>query len=353
MTTSPLFRILDANLDRAREGLRVIEEWCRFGLENADWAKTCKDLRQALAQLHQPEFRAARDTPADVGTQITHAQEQRRDNLEALLLANFARIQEALRVLEEYGKLADPELAGGCKTFRYQVYALESQVLAATGRSDSPKALGAGARQSRLQRLQAARLYLVTSPQNNLFEIVESALQGGVRLVQYREKHLPDCDRLNQAIQLRALCHRYKALFIVNDRVDLAYGADADGVHLGQQDVPMHLARSLLGADRIVGRSTTNPEEMARAIQEGADYIGVGPIFTTPTKAGKAAVGFDYIQYAQDHAPMPWYAIGGINAANLPQVQEAGAQRVAVVRAIMEAAQPDQVTAQLRQLLDS
>ncbi|MEM9137045.1 MAG: thiamine phosphate synthase [Cyanobacteria bacterium P01_F01_bin.42] len=330
-----LFRILDANLDRAREGLRVIEEWCRFGLEQPDAAAQCKDLRQRLGQWHKPEYRQARDTPNDVGTQIGHAKESSRSDIKALLLANFARVQEALRVLEEYGKLDQTQLAADCKQMRYQVYGLESQLES----------------RSRLERLLAAKLYLVTSPQENLLAIVDAALKGGLKLVQYREKHLPDCDRLAQAIKLRELCHHHNALFIVNDRVDLAYAAQADGVHLGQQDVPMEVARSMLGINKIVGRSTTNPDEMARAIEEKADYIGVGPIFETPTKAGKAAVGFDYIKYALKTAPMPWYPIGGIDAENLTDIVRAGAERAALVRAIMEAADPTQVTQTLRSIL--
>ena len=338
-----LFRILDANLDRAREGLRVIEEWCRFGLNQSESAHLCKDLRQQLAQWHHPDYRQARDTPNDVGTAIHHPLETKRDSLQAVLSANFARVQEALRVLEEYGKLDRPELATACKQMRYQVYGLESQLEA--------RWLEANPRPSRHQQLLAAKLYLVTSPQERILETVESALKGGLKLVQYREKTLPDCDRLAQAIALRQLCHRYNALFIVNDRVDLAYAAEADGVHLGQQDVPMEVARAILGPEKIVGRSTTNPAEMARAIQERADYIGVGPIFETPTKVGKAAVGFEYIHYAKQTAPMPWYAIGGINADNLAEIVTAGAERAALVRAIMEASDPQQITKTLRAIL--
>lgn len=336
--TSPstsLFRILDANLDRAREGLRVIEEWCRLGLDQADLANQCKHLRQQLAQWHRPEYRQARDTPNDVGTALTHPNESTRSDIPALLAANFARVQEALRVLEEYGKIGSPEMAANFKQLRYQVYSLESHLAA----------------RPLYQRLLEAKLYLVTSPQENLLGIVEAALKGGLKLVQYREKDLPDCDRLQQAIALRKLCHQYEALFIVNDRVDLAYAAEADGVHLGQQDVSMDVARSILGTQKIVGRSTTNPAEMDRAIQEKADYIGVGPIFETPTKVGKQAVGFEYIRYAIKHAPMPWFTIGGIDADNLTEIIDNGASRAALVRAIMTADNPAQVTQSLKQIL--
>lgn len=327
-------RILDANLDRAREGLRVIEEWCRLGCEDAELTAECKDLRQTLAGYHTPELRAARQTDQDPGTALTHPQERDRQTLQQLLAANFARVQEALRVIEEYAKLTNTELSQVAKELRYRVYILEQAIL--------PQP-----RQTRLRKLQEARLYLVTSPSDRLFEIVEAALKGGLRLVQYRDKTSDDHTRLNIARQLKALCQRYDALFLVNDRVDIAVGANADGVHLGQTDIPIELARQILGRDRLVGRSTTNPQELERAVQEGADYVGVGPIFATPTKPGKAAVGFEYLQYARQHCTLPQFAIGGIDASNIDDVVAAGATHVAVVRAIMAATCPQQATEDL------
>ena len=333
-----IYRILDANLDRAREGLRIIEEWCRFGLNNQQLAQECKQLRQELAQWHSLELRQARDTPADVGTELSHPQEEHRDSLNSLLQANICRIQEALRVLEEYGKLYQPQMSLMCKQIRYRVYTLESNLL----NSD------------RASKLKNTALYLITSPSENLLEIVDEALQGGVSLVQYRDKEIEDDNiRLAQAQQICQLCHKYNALFIVNDRVDLVVAVGADGVHLGQQDIPISLARHILGPQKIIGRSTTNPEEMQNAIAEGADYIGVGPVFATPTKPTKAAAGFEYVRYAANNSPIPWFAIGGIDLDNLPSVLEAGAQRVAVVRAIMQAEQPALVTRQLLNILFS
>jgi thiamine-phosphate pyrophosphorylase len=324
MFNVPLYRILDANLDRAREGLRVVEEWCRFGLNNLELAGLCKQLRQELGSWHRNDFRLARDTPADVGTEITHSKEEARADIAAVLRANLSRVQEALRVLEEYGKVYSSAMGAACKHMRYQVYALESQLLL----------------QERRQHLQGNSLYLVTSPIDTLNETVEAALQGGVRLVQYRDKDPDDAIRLTRARSLRSLCQRYQALFIVNDRVDLALAADADGVHLGQQDLPVEIARQLLGSHRLIGRSTTNPTELKQAMEEDIDYIGVGPVFATPTKADKAVAGLDYVRYAATHSTLPWFAIGGIDCQNLPQVIQAGAQRVAMVRAIMQAADP-------------
>jgi thiamine-phosphate pyrophosphorylase len=319
-----VWRILDANLDRAREGLRIIEEWCRFALNNAQMANECKQMRQELGMWHTAEIRAARNTDGDIGTSLSHPREEERTDIEQLLQANLCRVQEALRVLEEYGKLSSSSMSISCKQMRYRVYTLESNLLT----------------YRRRQLLTTAKLYLVTSPNPELFPRVEAALEGGLTLVQYRDKENTDSDRLILAEKMCRLCHRYGALFILNDRVDLALAVDADGVHLGQQDISIALARQLLGTQKIIGRSTTNPDEMARAIQEGADYIGVGPVYETPTKLGKAPAGLEYVEYAAKNATVPWFAIGGIDTDNINDVIKAGAPGVAIVRAIMESEQP-------------
>jgi thiamine-phosphate pyrophosphorylase len=325
-----IYRILDTNLDRAREGLRIIEEWCRLGLNNVQLAEECKNMRQELAKWHTVQLRQARDTPGDVGTELTHPQEETRDDIEHLLRANLCRTQEALRVIEEYSKLYKPQMGITAKQMRYQIYTLESNLL--TNR--------------RRQQLENANLYLVTSSSEQILAVVDAALQAGLTLVQYREKTADDSLRLAQAQQLCQLCHQYGALFLVNDRVDLALAVGADGVHLGQQDLPIALAREILGPQKIIGRSTTNPEEMAKAIAEGADYIGVGPVYETPTKPNKTAAGLDYLRYAATNSTIPWFAIGGIDLNNLNEVLLTGAQRVAVVRVIMQAEQPGMITRQ-------
>ncbi|MEM7579618.1 MAG: thiamine phosphate synthase [Mastigocoleus sp.] len=323
-----VYRILDANLDRAREGLRIVEDWCRFGLNNTQLSSECKKLRQEIAKWHVPEIRAARDTLGDSGTEISHPQEEERASVKSVLQANFCRIEEAMRVLEEYGKLYGQNMGRAFKQMRYQVYTLETNLMG----------------YQRHQILWRSHLYLVTSAEERLIETVEAALQGGLTLVQYREKTADDNVQIEQIRQLRQLCHDYGALLIVNDRVDLALAADADGVHLGQQDMPIVIARQLLGTQRLIGRSTTNSEEMQRAITEGADYIGVGPVYETPTKEGKAAAGLDYVNYVKQNCSIPWFAIGGIDPNNINDVIDAGASRIAVVRSLMQAEQPTLVT---------
>lgn len=323
-----LCRILDANLDRAREGLRIIEEWCRFGLDSPSLAEECKQLRQELAHWHTMELRLSRDTPGDSGTELSHPQEEQREGIDSVLQANFCRTEEALRVLEEYGKIYHPDMGKSFKQMRYRVYTLESRLLA----------------YRRYQLLNDAYLYLVTSASDKMFSIVEAALQGGLKIVQYRDKDADDETRLHYGEKLCELCHRYDALFIMNDRVDLAIASNADGVHLGQKDIPIGLARQLLGPQRIIGRSTTNPQEMQKAIEQGADYIGVGPVYETPTKADKPAAGLEYVRHAAQNCTIPWFAIGGIDMNNFDDVMSVGGERIAVVRAIMQAEQPTLVT---------
>ncbi|UFP94030.1 thiamine phosphate synthase [Gloeobacter morelensis] len=324
-----VLKILDANLDRAREGVRVVEEWLRFGGGPGASLAECKALRQQLGRFHTDRLRAARDTPHDPGTGLDHPDEGVRSSTLDVVRVNFARIQEALRVLEEYAKLAEPDLAAAAKAWRYRVYTLES---VATG-SDLRT------------RLAAARLYLVTSPHPDLVEIVERSLAAGLPLVQLREKEAPARDVLDIALRLRDVTLRHGALLIVNDRVDLALACGADGVHLGQEDLPLARARALMGPRLLIGQSTHAPAEAQQAVAGGADYLGVGPVYATPTKEGRTPVGLAYVRYCREHSERPGFAIGGIDRSNLEAVIAAGAERVAVVRAIMAAEDPGRTTA--------
>ena len=338
---APIERLIDANLDRAREGLRVMEEWARFALERPDLVWRCKDLRQHLGQLHDERYKFARDAAGDPATGLAHpAQVGRRDG-PAIVAANAARVQEALRVLEEFGRLVDGDLAVAAAASRYSLYDLEVALLRATKNQDNRRA-----------RLAHCRLYLVTSPVPQLAPIVEQCLQAGLRLVQYRAKpgttvdgiEFDDRQRLEQAHQLRRLCLEYGALFLVNDRIDLALAVDADGVHLGQGDLPVAIARRLLGPERLIGCSTHAIAELRQAVAAGCDYVGVGPVQATPTKPGREPVGLAYVAAAAQECPVPFFAIGGIDTNNLAEVQAAGATRVAVVRALTEASSPALIT---------
>src|SRR4051794_194661 len=199
----------------------------------------------------------------------------------------------------------------------------------------------------RRERLQQSRLYLVCD--RRPAALVAAALRGGVDVVQLRDKAAEDDELLAAAAEMRALCHGYGALFIVNDRPDLAAAAGADGVHVGQDDVPVAEARGVVGSERLVGLSTHTPAQVDAAT--GVDYIGVGPVAATPTKPGRPAVGLALVRHAAAHAAVPFFAIGGIDPPLARAAAGAGATRVAVVRAITEAADPEAAARELRAAL--
>lgn len=198
----------------------------------------------------------------------------------------------------------------------------------------------------RISRLRAARLYLVCDPQSDRF--LAAALRGGVDIVQLRAKHAGDDELLAAAQRFRRVCDAGDALFIVNDRPDLAAIARADGAHVGQDDISVARARAQLGPDALIGLSTHSPAQIDAGAAAGADYIGVGPVHATPTKPGRPAVGLGLVRYASVHATVPFFAIGGIDGSVLGTVIGAGASRVAVVRAITEASDPEVAARELR-----
>jgi thiamine-phosphate pyrophosphorylase len=203
----------------------------------------------------------------------------------------------------------------------------------------------------RRERLRTARLYFVCDARpggEDPEALLRAALSGGVDIVQLREKELGRREIERAAATFRRVCDTYSALFIVNDDPELARSLDADGVHVGQDDASAEEARELLGPDAIIGLSTHSPEQIAAATERPVDHISVGPIWETPTKAGRPAVGLDLISHAAAHASHPFFAIGGIDAGNAEQVIHAGARRLCVVRAIRDAADPGAAAEELR-----
>jgi thiamine-phosphate pyrophosphorylase len=210
-----------------------------------------------------------------------------------------------------------------------------------TTSTSAPSDLGA----RRRERLARARLYVCTDARRDradLAEFADAALRGGVDLLQLREKGLEARDELAALEVLADACRRHGALLAVNDRADVALAAGADVLHLGQDDLPVAVARDILGEDVLIGRSTHDLEQArAGAVEPGVDYFCTGPCWPTPTKPGRPAPGLDLVRTVADRAPTrPWFAIGGIDEANLDQVLDAGARRVVVVRAITDAARP-------------
>jgi thiamine-phosphate pyrophosphorylase len=212
----------------------------------------------------------------------------------------------------------------------------------------SPEAVGP----LRRERLRTARLYFVCDahPRGEDPEpLLLAALTGGADIVQLREKSLPRRETELAGLTFRRLCDTFSALFIVNDDPDMARSCKADGVHVGQDDMPAEEVRALLGPDAIVGLSTHSKEQMAVSAERPVDYVSAGPIWETPTKQGRPGVGLELISHAAEHAPHPFFAIGGIDTSNAEEVVRAGASRLCVVRAIRDAEDPAAVAAELRQ----
>ena len=199
---------------------------------------------------------------------------------------------------------------------------------------------------ARRELLHGARLYLVCDARPDAF--LEAALRGGVDLVQLRMKHARDDEIVAAGKRFKTICDSHRKLLIINDRPDLAAAVGADGVHLGQDDVAVDRARELVGPDALIGLSTHTPAQVDAANAIDVDYVGVGPVNETPTKPGRAAVGLALVEYAARNAAVPFFAIGGISRANVAEVRSAGADRVAVVRALTDSADPESEARALR-----
>ena len=329
---SHVAQLIDANLDRAREGLRVVEDWCRFGLKQKDLVVTLKDWRQELGTHHHDIYKKARSTARDQGLGLSHPDQDTRDSPQKIIAANCSRVQEALRVLEEFSRLTDPNLANSASRIRYGLYDLEISILNATNRT------------KRYEKLQSCKICLITSSQANLSKTISKALQAGVRMIQFRCKGGTDREKLIQAKELSALCKMHEALFIINDRLDIALAVDAGGIHLGQDDISTDVARNLLGNEKLIGRSTHCLDQMQIAEKEGCDYLGVGPVYSTQTKPELEPSGIEFVKEASMATKIPWFAIGGINNSNVDEVISAGAKRIAVVGAIINANDPYKVS---------
>lgn len=338
-----VLRLLDASLNRASEGARTAEDYARFVLGDAHIARLAKQLRHGLAaaagSLPIRDRLAARDTRGDVGTAITTERETNRPDAWSVCQAALGRLQEALRSLEEYGKTVDRSLGAEFERLRYQTYTLA-------------KALGTT--QSGLDRLAGTRLYVLVDGgecTEAFGMLVEALSEAGADLIQLRDKRLDDRTLAERAKRLAAICRKHGVLSIVNDRPDIAAVAGADGVHLGQEELSVADARRVVGNRALVGVSTHTVEQARVAVLDGADYLGVGPTFPTPTKSFDEFPGLGFVRAVAAEISLPAFAIGGINAENVASVCEAGLYRVAVSSAVVGAEDPATAVGALKQVL--
>ena len=332
-------QLIDANLDRAREGLRVMEDWCRFGLKRSDFSIQIKDWRQQLGIHHHNIYRKARLTSKDPAMGVSHSLQKVRLTPEAIFIANSSRVQEALRVIEEFTRITDPMLSEIATKIRYKTYEIEIKVLNTTE----------GIKKRTI--LKDCSIYLLTNNHRDLGDIVIQALKAGVKIVQYREKFLSDNEKISQAKGLASICKKYNSLFIVNDRIDIALAVDADGIHLGQDDISPKIARELLGNEKIIGQSTHCLEDIKNAEEEGCDYIGIGPIFYSKTKKHLKPIGIDYLNKGLNETLLPAFAIGGINSSNIKKLNQLNNIRIAVSDAIINSSDPFSETIELLKFL--
>lgn len=342
------WRIIDAATNRCSEGMRVIEDVVRFRANDPLGTKLLKEWRHdfnALVKLMPAAERLAmRDTGGDVGTSISTNAEHERRSFPDLLAANFKRVGEALRTIEETGKLlgpADRETPKRAEALRYRAYTLEKTILRTM--SVSPQ-------------LADARLYLLVTQElctTSAERVIEESLANGVDVIQLREKTLDSKVFLEYARRVRKLTIDANVLLIINDRPDIAVLCGADGVHLGQEDFSVAEARKIVGADKLIGCSTHSIEQAQAAVLGGADYLGVGPVFPSGTKEFSEQAGRDYVRQTAGEITIPWFAIGGIDEENVGQVLQAGATRVAVCGAICGSSEPGYAASRLSKKIKS
>lgn len=332
-------RILDANLNRAREALRVLEDHARFAANDGPLCERIKRARHDLTSLSRElpvaDLLAARDVAGDTGTAISTPQEAARATAADVAAAAAKRVAEALRSIEEYAKLVDPGLAVRFEQLRYQSYEIEQSLFAT-----SPTA----------RRLLAAKLHVLITEslcRRPWLEVARAAIDGGADVIQLREKSLPDRELLNRALRLCRLAHDNGVAVVINDRPDIARLANADAVHLGHDDLAIADARRIAGPRMLVGRSTHSIDQVRRADANAADYIAVGPMFASVTKPASETPGPPLATAAIELTTRLIVAIGGITAATLPALTQRRVACVAVCQAVIAADDPAEACREL------
>ena len=345
-TADANYRILDAAANRAGEGFRTLEEYTRFALNDGDLTERIKRMRHqltaSLAPLARDRLLAARDTPGDVGTSVTLDSEIRRESARDIVGAAAARTQQSLRVLEEYSKPIDPLVASRMEQIRYRCYSLFAEI-------EMRQIVD-----SRNRRIDQASVYVLIDAGDNdddFATTIQSLVDAGADVIQLRDPGVDDRTLFNRAGIASRITRGAETLFIVNNRPDIALAVSADGVHVGQEDLPLSAARAVVGQNRLVGVSTHSVEQARDAAANGADYIGCGPVFAGQTKSFDRYVGTDLLRGVAGKVAVPAFAIGGIDETNVKEVASAGFDRVAVSGALRDANDPSKTIAKLKAAL--
>ena len=331
-----LLRLIDANLNRSSEGLRVLEDVARFLLNDVGLSQQLKTIRHDLAEeakILDIKLLSQRNSEHDVGAHrekiITDETAGNKRDIASIVAGNAKRVEESLRVLEELAKLPKISTMLDSAWFeqtRFTLYTLERDLTSRVLRRDKTERL--------------TGLYVILDKQilagKDELDIARQIIHGGARIIQLRDKQSDKAELLPVAQKLRDLCSKEDVLFIINDYLDLVIAVDADGLHIGQGDLPLPVVRNELPIDKIIGCSITTVSQAMEAQDNGVDYIAVGSIFPTATKEGVTVVGVDMIKELKQNVAPPLVAIGGINMSNIAEVVAAGADSIAIISAILE-----------------
>jgi len=336
------FRIIDASLNRAAEGLRFLEDTARFVLNDASLTEQLKAIRHEIITgdwpFHQ-QLIQSRDSQGDVGINIEVAGGKDKKSLSSAIVANSRRVQEALRTLEEVAKIEGGEFPLSSEKLqqaRFAMYTIEKNLISRLLRQDKTEKIKG--------------LYAIIDTQSlkgrDSLEITRQVIRGGAKVIQLRDKTMKKKGLLPIAQALTNLCKENGALFIMNDNLDIALAAGADGLHIGQEDLSVSAARKLAPLDMIIGCSVFNAAQAKQAVADGADYVAVGAIFPTPSK-DTVVLGLEPLRQVKQAVAVPVVAIGGINLNNLTEVKKAGADSIAVIGAVLGADSPEKAAREL------
>jgi thiamine-phosphate pyrophosphorylase len=334
-------RIIDANLNRIGEGLRVLEELARLSLNDAILTQQLKNMRHDMARVDwqlQQQLLQARDSGGDVGVDMEVPGEDKQREIPITIVANARRVQESLRVIEEIAKVPGSYLdSDNFKKARFALYTIEKALLSRVMRQDKTKRLFG--------------LYVIIDTAalggRDHLEVASRSIRGGAKVMQLRDKVHSKKELLSIAQGLRDLCTEQNVLFIMNDYLDVALAVNADGLHVGHEDLPVKVARRLLPIDKVLGCSVRTVDKAVVAQSEGADYIAVGAMYPTPSKETAKVVGPERLKEMRPAVTLPLVAIGGINTENVSKVLAAGADSVAVISAVLGAEDVEEATRQI------
>jgi len=319
-------RIADANINRITEGLRVCEDVYRYSFDNALIQSSLKSLRHRFSVIiDRTPLISSRDSLNDVGLDSKGDREFDRTSLKDLSAANIKRAEEGLRVLEEVYKIENPDISSKMKQFRYELYDIEKKALNAF----------------EIKKLEKGLYLVMTNPLQGYEKIAELAVRACIPAIQLRHKKDSDRKLMEISISIRKITEGSKTLFFINDRLDIAKLCNADGVHLGQDDVDSRMARDFLGDDFLIGLSTHNLKQVEDAQNKPVDYIGFGPVWATDSKETPDPVtGTVMLEEAVRMSEIPVVAIGGICRANIHELKGIGFNNIAVIRAVQDMADP-------------